>query len=784
VTRGPSIRPLQSRGRRAVVAFIAVAALLAAGEVALTVHVAARNAHRASVLQIAARQRTLAERFTKSVLLARVGAKVDPGVLGDTLVQSAKALLDGGVAPAVAGDDDEATLPAAQGSVLRRQLLEELRLATDLVANGRAWLAGRLVDTIPLTADEEPDSVMPADRMRVLTALTSNVSLNAVRTIGAATDANTSSTIRTQIMLGILGLLLSIGLALALMVTGRRQVAHFRSLVMASEDLVLIVGAKGARYVSDSVERLLGRTERAVGGWAFFDRVHAEDREALRKACLHADRRSINFRLAAADGAWRHVEAHVTDLRGDRYVRGVVLNGRDITERVQLEQELTHQAFHDSLTGLANRGLLRDHLTQALARARRSENPVAVLLVDLDGFKQVNDSLGHAIGDEVLRSVARRFATVTRPSDTLARLGGDEFALLTEDIDELRAGALAARLLDSLTDPVSASGRTLRIGASVGIVVNASDDVIDADDLLRRADVAMYAAKSAGRNRFEFFRDEMGERVGELLALEQDLRLGLERGEFTVHYQPEIDLATDVIVGSEALVRWNSPTRGSVSPGQFIPVAESSGLISPLGEFVLGEACRQAAEWREQCTLDPRFTMWVNVSGAQLTQGGVAELVEQTLATHGLAPSMLGLEITESVIVEEGSAAERAQAELQILHDRGVRVAIDDFGTGFSALGQLRRFPVDVLKVDRSFITGVHEEPKDAAITAGLINLAHALGLLAIAEGVETVEQLASIRELGCDLAQGFLLARPMEPARVRELLEAQQPSAAAYNAD
>ena len=776
--RAPSFRPLESRGRRGIAALILIAALLAAGEIALTVHVAARNEHRAPVLQMASRQRTLAERYTKSLLLAHAGVRSDPAALGRTLMASADALLHGGVAPAVAGDDDATRLPPAEGTLARRQLAQEERLARDLVYTGQAWLHHRPIGWVRLTAGEHPDSSSPIQRLRVLSALTSNVSLNAARTIGAQTDANTASVIRTQIALGIVGLLLSVGLALALMVAGRRQVAHFRSLVVASQDLVLIFGGNGARYVSDSVQRLLSHSRSSLSGWAFLDHLHPEDRETLRGAIERADRRLVDFRVAGTDGAWRHVEAHVTDLRDDRHVRGVVINGRDVTERVQLEQELTHQAFHDSLTGLANRGLLRDHLTQALARSRRSQQTIAVLLLDLDGFKQVNDSLGHAIGDEVLRAVARRFATVTRPSDTLARLGGDEFALLTEDVDELRAGALAARLLDCLTEPVTASGRTLRLGASVGIVVHGSAHV-DADDLLRRADVAMYAAKATGRNRFEFFRDEMGRHVGELLALEQDLRLGLERGELMVHYQPEIDLASDRIVGAEALVRWNSPERGMVAPGNFIPVAESSGLIAPLGEFVLREACRQVAQWRDECDLHPRFTMWVNVSGAQLSAGGVSELVQATLADHGLDPSMLGLEITESVIVEEGAAAERAQAELQLLHDRGVRVAIDDFGTGFSALGQLRRFPVDVLKVDRSFITGVHEEPKDAAITAGLINLAHALGLLAIAEGVESEEQLASIRELGCDLAQGFLLARPMEAARVRELLETEQPSAA-----
>ncbi|MCW2966491.1 MAG: hypothetical protein JWM71_263 [Solirubrobacteraceae bacterium] len=770
-----SIRPLASRGRAMIVAIIAVSAVLSTASVVLTVHVASRNQNRAPVLEMAARQRTLAERYLRSLLLAHQGLHSDPGVLAKTLDRSAAALLDGGTAPAVNGDDDETKLPRESGPMLRAQLGQERKLVADLVATGSAWLAGRPVTSVVLTAGERPVPTTPVGRLRVLTALTSNVSLNAARTIGTMTDRNTNNIVRTQIMLGVLGILLSLALAAALIAATRRQVAHFRSMVVSSDDLVLIFGAGGARYVSQSVERLLGKSSRELAGWELLEHIHPDDRDAFRTTAERADRRTLLLRVAAAGGAWRNLEAHVTDLRTDRHVRGVVLNARDVTERVVLERELTHQAFHDSLTGLANRALFRDHLSQALARSSRSRRPLAVLLLDLDGFKQVNDSLGHDTGDLVLCAVAERFATVTRPSDTLALLGGDEFALLTEDIDEDGAGALAARLLDCLTQPVEVTGRTLRLGASVGVVIQ-SHGRLSADDLLRRADVAMYAAKQTGRNRFELFREEMGREVGELLGIEQDLRLGLERGELTVHYQPEVELATDTIVGAEALLRWTSPTRGSVPPGRFIPIAEACGLIAPLGEFVLREACRQAAVWSREQRLDPRFTMWVNVSGAQLTQGGVCELVLAVLEELGVPPTMLGLEITESVIVEEGSAAERAQHELQLLHDRGVRVAIDDFGTGFSALGQLRRFPVDLLKVDRSFITSICEQPKDAAITTGLINLAHALGLQAIAEGVESEEQLAVIRELGCDLAQGYLLAQPMPAAEVEALLAPRTP--------
>jgi EAL domain-containing protein (putative c-di-GMP-specific phosphodiesterase class I) len=282
----------------------------------------------------------------------------------------------------------------------------------------------------------------------------------------------------------------------------------------------------------------------------------------------------------------------------------------------------------------------------------------------------------------------------------------------------------------------------------------------------------MYSAKSAGRGRYELFSQDMAREFGELLGLEHELRLGLQRGEFAVQYQPEIDLATDAIVGVEALVRWNSPTRGLVSPGRFIPVAEATGLIQPLGELVLREACAQTAAWRRAGRLPDPFVTWVNLSAKQLG-GGLSALVRKILESHDLPATLLGLEVTESAVIEEGPTSRRARAELEELHALGVRIAIDDFGTGFSSLGQLRSFPVDMIKVDLSFVQGAECDPKDAAITANIINLAHALGLRAVAEGIETEGQLSSMRDLGCDLAQGYHFARPMPPDQLGELLTA-----------
>jgi diguanylate cyclase (GGDEF)-like protein/PAS domain S-box-containing protein len=760
-------RPFASRGRRTIVAILLTFAVFSALSVTLSIRATNGSRHRATVVEIAARQRTLAERYVKEVLLTRMGARVDPANTASILVRSADALLNGGTAPAVWGDDDETRLTAAQGTIIRGQLRQEQRLVADLTATGRALLAHHSVTDLPLVAHERLTMTDPIMRLRVLAALTSNVSLNAARTIANADDLNISHLIFIQIFLGVLGLLTSLLLAWALVMATRRQTGHFQSLVTSSTDLVLVLGEDGCRYVSRSVSGMVGRPEVEMLGDGFEAFVRADDREALRAASAGGGPREIVFRLMNRSGEWRQVEAHVTDLREDRAVCGVVLNGRDITERIELEAQLTHQAFHDNLTGLANRALFRDRLDQALARAERSDRSLAVLLVDLDGFKQVNDTLGHDAGDQLLQEVAQRFNGVVRSSDTVARFGGDEFALLLEEVADHEAAALAHRLLERLATPITVVGREVVLGASVGIVLHTGAG--QSEELVRHADVAMYAAKDAGRGRYEIFCPEMAQGVGELLGIEQELRLALERGEFSLHYQPEIDLENAKIVGAEALLRWNSPTRGLVPPARFIPIAETTGVILPLGEFVLRQACAQAAEWRRAGLASEGFVTWVNVSARQLS--GLESVVRSALEENGLPPSALGIEVTETAVVEPGAAGERSRAELRLLHEHGVHIAIDDFGTGFSSLGQLRHFPIDMIKVDYSFVQGAAHDPKDAAITANLVNLAHALGLVAVAEGIESELQLRSLKSFGCDLGQGFLFARPMPANELNHLL-------------
>jgi diguanylate cyclase (GGDEF)-like protein/PAS domain S-box-containing protein len=765
-----SFRPFASRGRRAVVAIIVTFAAFSALSVTLSIWTTARSRNQAAVVESVARQRTLAERYVKEVLLARDGRRTDPATTGSLLNRSATALLAGGEIPEVAGDDDEVSVPRTEDDEARGQLVQARRLARDLTATGQAVLAGRPVTAVRLTAHERLTSTDPTERLRVLASLTSNVSLNAARTIATASDRNIAHAIGLQEVLGFIGLVAALGLGFALVATTRRQTAHFRSLVTSSTDLVLVFGDGGCRYVSDSVVETLGRPEKAVLRDGFETFVHPDDLGPVQAAFTNAEPHEIVFRVHNRFSEWRHLEAHVTDLRADRQIRGTVLNARDITERVELEEQLTRQAFHDGLTSLPNRALFRDRLDQALARSGRSQDAIAVLLLDLDGFKQVNDTLGHDAGDTLLREVALRVSGITRPSDTIARLGGDEFALLLDAAGEQHAVNVADRILRALAEPMRIAERELALGASIGIVVHQGGRG-SSEDLIRHADLAMYAAKESGRGRWEIFQDEMTREVGELLGLEHELRLGLQRGEFSLHYQPEVSLDTRAIVGVEALLRWNSPTRGSVPPLSFIPIAEATGLILPLGEWVVREACEQIARWRRDNVLPEDVVMWVNLSAKQLAAGGVSEMVKRTLADSRLPGTCLGLEVTESAIVEDGAVGERARSELQELRELGTPIAIDDFGTGFSSLGQLRRFPVDMLKVDRSFVSGVEHNAKDAAITANLVSLAHALGLIATAEGIESDGQLESLRKLGCDVAQGYLFARPMPPEELAPML-------------
>jgi diguanylate cyclase (GGDEF)-like protein/PAS domain S-box-containing protein len=771
--KAAALRPFAARSRSPIAAILIVFALFSAISVGLSIRSTSGSRHNAAIVEVAARQRTLAERYVNAVLLVRQGRPADPYYTAGILTRSAKALLHGGTAPAVYGDDDQTALPPATGKIERAQLRQEARLVHDLAATGSALLEHRPVAAIPLTAHEEIAAKDPVQRMEILAAVTSNVSLNAARTIASTADRNIRSLITLQVVLGIAGLLASLLLGWALIHATRRQTAHFRSLVTASTDLVAAFGPGGCSYVSGSVTEMLGRRESEVLGPGFARFVHAGDREALDEACMNGQAHELRFRLQNKFGEWRQLEAHVSDLRADRHIRGIVLNARDVTERVRLEQELMHQAFHDGLTGLANRALFRDRLDQSLSRSARTGESLAVLFVDLDGFKQVNDTLGHDAGDQLLEEVSRRFTTAIRPSDTLARLGGDEFALLLEEADETLSVTVAERLLERLSKEIVLAGREMSLGASVGVVVHGGG-AGKSEELMRHADLAMYAAKKGGRGRYAVFHHDMGRELGDLFGIEHELRLGVQRGEFSVHYQPQVSLESREIVGVEALLRWRSPTRGPVPPSQFIPIAESTGLIDRLGELVLREACDQTARWGQEGLLPESFVVWVNVSAKQLTTGGVGKLVRSALATAQIPPSRLGLEVTETAIVSEGAAGDRAMLELQELHDQGVRIAIDDFGTGFSSLAQLRRFPVDMIKVDRSFVQGIEHDARDEAITTHTVNLAHAIGVLALAEGVESTGQLASIDELGCDLAQGYLFAHPAPADEVTEQLTAQ----------
>ena len=453
---GPAFSPFASRGRRAVAAILATFALFSAVSVGLSIWSTSRSQYKASVLEVAARQRTLSERYLKEVLLARAGADADPAYVGSLLEDSARTLLDGGDAPAVNGDDDETGLSRASGKNVRAQLEQERKLIRDLRASGAAFVAGHPLEKVRLTAGERLAMRDPVTRLRVLSALTSNVSLNAARSIASAHDHDIDGLITLQTMVGAIGFVASLLLGWALIATTRRQTAHFRSLVTASTDLVLVFGPGGCRYASESVAQMLGRQDRDLLGEQFAGFVHPDDLALVHTAYTHGEPAEIVFRLLNRFGEWRHLEAHVTDLRSNRQIRGLVFNARDISERVRLEEQLTRQAFHDGLTEMPNRALFRDRLDQALARSERSLGALAVLLIDLDGFKQVNDSLGHDAGDQLLKVVAERFDAELRPGDTLARLGGDEFAVLITRRRQARSrGGSSARLPSRCGSPAA-----------------------------------------------------------------------------------------------------------------------------------------------------------------------------------------------------------------------------------------------------------------------------------------------------------------------------------------
>jgi diguanylate cyclase (GGDEF)-like protein/PAS domain S-box-containing protein len=441
----------------------------------------------------------------------------------------------------------------------------------------------------------------------------------------------------------------------------------------------------------------------------------------------------------------------------DGHIDRVSAVSRDISDTKLFEERLRHQATHDDLTGLPNRILLMDRLEMALARTARLETGVAVLFCDLDRFKVVNDSLGHAVGDELLQEVGDRLAASVRPGDTVARFGGDEFVLLCSDLTSPRdAVVLSERIQTAVREPISAGDTELVVTLSIGIAYD-ERGVSQPNALVRDADAAMYRAKARGRDRVEVFDDALRRRALDRLDTESGLRRAIDDGRLVVHYQPVIDLRDDQVSGFEALMRWDHPDRGLLAPAEFMEVAEETGLIVPLGQHLFAEACQQTVEWQQHPSRD-ELTVFVNFSAAQLRHATVVQDVAIVLEETGIDPGCVQVEVTEHALLDDEDVA---VAQIAALKDLGLKIVIDDFGTGYSSLSYLQRFPVDLLKVDRSFVSGVTHGEGDAAIVRGVIDLAHRLGLSAVAEGVESAAQVETLRELGCERAQGFLLGRP-----------------------
>jgi diguanylate cyclase (GGDEF)-like protein/PAS domain S-box-containing protein len=448
-------------------------------------------------------------------------------------------------------------------------------------------------------------------------------------------------------------------------------------------------------------------------------------------------------------------------------VTGVVIVFRDVSSGQKMALQMAHSAHHDFLTGLPNRKLLNDRVSQALLSAARNMKKVSVLFLDLDGFKHINDSLGHSIGDRVLQSVAKRLVDSVRGSDTVSRQGGDEFVVLLSEVEDLKGVATTARrLLQVGAEPHSIDHHDLYVTTCIGVSIY-PEDGLDAETLIKNADTAMYQAKENGPQIYQFFKPDMNIRAVERQSIEGSLRRALERQEFTVHYQPKIDLRTGEISGAEALIRWTHPTRGLVSPAQFIPVAEDCGLILPIGNWVLREACKQARAWAEAGL--PLRTMGVNISAMEFRDEDFLEEVFSILKDTGLDPSSLELELTESVLMKR---PESTSSVLQALRAKGVQVAVDDFGTGYSSLSYLQKFSIDALKIDQSFVRRITTAPAETTIVTAVISMARSLKLRVVAEGVETLKELEFLQAQQCDEAQGYYFSRPVPPEQFANLLE------------
>lgn len=548
--------------------------------------------------------------------------------------------------------------------------------------------------------------------------------------------------------------------------------ARFRSLVQNSSDIVLILGDDFTiQYISPAVERVLSWKPSELTGTNVLQLLAPNELRAAQQ--LHDAFESGSqvgsvdkeMRVQASDGSWRSLDVTVTDLRCEPSVGGFVLNARDITERKELEQSLRHQALHDELTGLGNRALFTNEVANALRTPRESAQVIAVLFLDVDELKDINDSLGHAAGDEVLQILAERINTALRITDVAARFGGDEFAiLLTGAYGESEVCAVAERLLETIAEPMAFGDRTLKVTASIGIAID-TDRSSDPSDMLRAADSAMYRAKESGRDRYELFEEKMQIVAFERMEMRTQLATAIERDSLLVHYQPIIDLSSGELVGLEALLRWRHEEWGLVPPNTFIPFAEETGLIVPIGEWVLGQAARDLVRWRDAGS---SIRMSVNVSPRQLADDRFLAAAPEITAEAGADPSKMTLEMTEGVLAVDH---ENIQHRIEGLRDLGFQIAIDDFGTGYSSFQYLQNFPIDVLKIDRAFLSEL-AAGRESSVVQGILDLARSLGATTVAEGVETQGQAEILVRMGCAFAQGYYFGRPVPAVDIDALLE------------
>ena len=560
--------------------------------------------------------------------------------------------------------------------------------------------------------------------------------------------------------------------------TIRQSEERYRTILDEMADAYFEVDIAGNFiFVNDAISRHLGYSREELLGASFRGQLDKEEYEKVYKIfgkiyTTGKPEKVISYKVIRKDGTTAFAEIAGLPLQNQKGeivgFRGI---GRDITERRQMEEEIKHMSTHDSLTGLPNRVMFSQLLNHALASAKRYNRQVAILFIDLDRFKVINDTLGHEAGDQLLKEVARRLTQAVRAVDIAARFGGDEFVILIEELGDLgQVETVAERILSAILEPINLSNEECRVTASIGISVFPKD-AQDEQSLMKNADMAMYLAKEEGKNNYQFYTKDIQSRSLERLSIETNLRFALERNELSLHYQAKVDFKTNVITGVEALLRWHNPQLGVVTPTQFIPVAEESGLILAIGRWALKTACAQNVAWQKQGL--PTVCMAVNLSVRQLADDNLIDDIRTALIDSGMAPHLLELEITESMMMRN---PERMISILAKIKSLGVHLAIDDFGTGYSSLAQLKHFTVDTLKVDRSFIRNIPHDSNDKAITEAIISMGKTLSLTVVAEGVETIDQLNFLKDISCDEMQGYYFSKPIASEQFADLLRKHVP--------